>query len=534
MVGRDLSSFYKKEHKAAGARTPVLEVADLSDGGRVKSGSFTLHAGEVLGLAGLVGAGRTELARLIYGAEPRTAGTVKLNGQPVDYRTPGEAIDGGVVYLTEDRKAQGLFLDMTCGDNINLGVIGRDAKWGGWLDRARARLRSLAAIKAMAIRVPGPEIPVGTLSGGNQQKVLLSRLLETQPKVLILDEPTRGVDIGAKSEIYRIIDELAQSGAAVLVISSELPEVVGIADRVVVMREGRTVGEVSRPRHHRRKHHGTRNRRRHRKGGSMSDTVSASKPERQRLRQEQMRALIRSIGMLPVLIVLGILVQLAGIYFTGEGRFLTWQNLSIVAQQASINAVLGAGMTFVILTGGIDLSVGSILAAAAVVGLEVSQVAGDLGVLAALLTGLVIGLGNGVLIAFLRLPPFIVTLGSLTAVRGLARLLGNDTTVFNSDLPFAFIGNDSIGIEGVFEIPWLVVIAFLVIVGSWLILRRTVLGVHIYAVGGNRGRGAAVRHQGLGGAAVRLRRLRSAGRTGRRDAGGAAVCRERLAAWPVL
>jgi ribose transport system ATP-binding protein len=245
MVGRDLSSFYKKEHRPGGARTPVLEVDGLSDGGRVKRGGFTLHAGEVLGLAGLVGAGRTELARLIYGAEPRTAGTVKLNGQPVEYRTPGEAIDGGVVYLTEDRKAQGLFLDMTCGDNINLGVIARDAKWGGWLDRAHAKLRSLNAIKAMAIRVPGPEIPVGTLSGGNQQKVLLSRLLETQPKVLILDEPTRGVDIGAKSEIYRIIDELAQSGAAVLVISSELPEIVGIADRVVVMREGVTVGEVA-------------------------------------------------------------------------------------------------------------------------------------------------------------------------------------------------------------------------------------------------------------------------------------------------
>jgi ribose transport system ATP-binding protein len=222
----------------------VLEVTGLADGHRVKRGSFTLHAGEVLGLAGLVGAGRTELARLIYGAEPRTAGTIKLAGKPIEYRTPGEAIDGGIVYLTEDRKAQGLFLDMTVGDNINLGVIGRDAKVGGWLDRTRARARSLAAIKTMSIRVPGPETTVGALSGGNQQKVLLSRLLETRPKVLILDEPTRGVDIGAKSEIYRIIDQLAQSGAAVLVISSELPEVVGIADRVVVMREGETRGEV--------------------------------------------------------------------------------------------------------------------------------------------------------------------------------------------------------------------------------------------------------------------------------------------------
>jgi ribose transport system permease protein len=139
----------------------------------------------------------------------------------------------------------------------------------------------------------------------------------------------------------------------------------------------------------------------------------------------------------------------------------------------------------VILTGGIDLSVGSILAAAAVVALLASSAIGNLGIAAALLTGLASGLGNGLLIAFLRLPPFIVTLGSLTAVRGLARLLGNDTTVFNADLPFAFIGNGALRLGGIVAIPWLIVIAFLVIVASWLVLRRTVLGVHIYAVGGN-------------------------------------------------
>jgi ribose transport system ATP-binding protein len=133
---------------------------------------------------------------------------------------------------------------MTVGENINLGVIVRDALAGSWLDRKRARQRSVAAIKSLTIRVPGPDMPVGALSGGNQQKVLFSRLLETQPKLLILDEPTRGVDVGAKSEIYRIIDDLAKRGAAVLVISSELPEIVGIADRVIVMREGETVGEV--------------------------------------------------------------------------------------------------------------------------------------------------------------------------------------------------------------------------------------------------------------------------------------------------
>jgi ribose transport system ATP-binding protein len=244
MVGRDLSSFYKKEHGGGSTGRPALQVSGMSDGRRVKRASFVLHEGEVLGLAGLVGAGRTELARLLYGAEPHVAGSVKLEGQDVNFRTPSEAIAGGLVYLTEDRKAQGLFLDMTVSENVNLGVIQRDAGPLGWLDRGHARRRAVEAIKALNIRVPGPEFLVGGLSGGNQQKVLLSRLLETKPKVLILDEPTRGVDVGAKSEIYRIIDDLAKAGAAILVISSELPEIVGIADRVVVMREGETTGEV--------------------------------------------------------------------------------------------------------------------------------------------------------------------------------------------------------------------------------------------------------------------------------------------------
>jgi ribose transport system ATP-binding protein len=244
MVGRDLSSFYKKAHSGFSAGKPMLEVSDLSDGRRVKRGTFRLHEGEVLGLAGLVGAGRTELARLIYAAGPRVAGTVKLGGRDVRHRGPREARESGLAYLTEDRKGHGLFLDMTVSENINLQVCGKDARWGGWLNLRRARQRTLNAIRSLAIRVSGPDAQVGALSGGNQQKVLLSRLLETQPKVLMLDEPTRGVDIGAKSEIYRIIDDLARAGVAILVISSELPEIVGICDRVVVMREGVTVGEV--------------------------------------------------------------------------------------------------------------------------------------------------------------------------------------------------------------------------------------------------------------------------------------------------
>jgi ribose transport system permease protein len=195
---------------------------------------------------------------------------------------------------------------------------------------------------------------------------------------------------------------------------------------------------------------------------------------------------LRTIGMLPVLIILCALIQAATIYFDGEGRFLSPQNISIVAQQAAINIVLAAGMTLVILTGGIDLSVGSVLAASAVSALLVSQGYGMLGIVTGLLVGLVLGLLNGALIAAMRLPPFIVTLGSMTAVRGIARLLGDDSTVSNPDLPFAFIGNGTATIiPGLVAIPWLTLIALIVIALFWFVLRRTVIGMRIYAVGGN-------------------------------------------------
>lgn len=190
----------------------------------------------------------------------------------------------------------------------------------------------------------------------------------------------------------------------------------------------------------------------------------------------KLRSTLTALGMLPVLILLAI-----GFHML-SGRFLTVNNLSIVMQQASINVVLAAGMTFVVLTGGIDLSVGSILAAAAMVGVMTSLMPdyGMMGIPAAIAIGMACGAVNGAIIAYLKLPPFIVTLGSLTAIRGIARLLGNDSTIFNSDLPFAFIGNGTF-----FGIPWLAIIAFASILVSWFILKRTVLGTWIYAVGGN-------------------------------------------------
>jgi len=247
MVGREVSSFYKKDHDPrAQLGPPVLAAIDIGDGQRVKGCSLTVRAGEVVGLAGLIGAGRTELAHLIIGARPKTSGHVELDGGRVDIDSPGAALDAGIAYLTEDRRALGLFLDMSCLDNINLAVLGRDARFGFVLDRDKARDRADKAFAALGIRAANVSVTVGGLSGGNQQKVLLSRLLATAPKVLILDEPTRGVDVGAKSEIYSIIDNLAKAGAAILVISSDLPEIIGICDRVIVMRSGHIAGEITR------------------------------------------------------------------------------------------------------------------------------------------------------------------------------------------------------------------------------------------------------------------------------------------------
>ena len=246
MVGRDLSSFYKKDHEPNESQARiVLSVSEVGDDRRVHRCSFDAHAGEVLGIAGLVGSGRTELARLIFGADAKTTGSVTLDGKNLAISGPRDALDAGIAYLTEDRKTLGLFLDMSISENINIGVIGNDSSGGGILNFGKAKARAERAVSALSIRTTSTSVNVGSLSGGNQQKALLARLLETKPRVIILDEPTRGVDVGAKSEIYRIIDELAKSGIAIVVISSDLPEIIGIADRVLVMREGRIAGEVA-------------------------------------------------------------------------------------------------------------------------------------------------------------------------------------------------------------------------------------------------------------------------------------------------
>ncbi|OLP62693.1 D-xylose ABC transporter ATP-binding protein [Xaviernesmea oryzae] len=240
MVGRPVADLYHHEPRRPGA--PVLDVESLSGDG-IGPVSFRVHAGEVVCMAGLIGSGRTEVARLLFGADRRLSGEVRIAGRPSHPADPHAAIRDGFGFVPEDRKAQGLFLDHSVEANIAISTLRRFAT-AGVVRAGRARDAVLDQMRRLRLRLNALPLPVRALSGGNQQKAALARWLLRDSAVLILDEPTRGVDIGAKREIYEVIDGLASAGKAVLVISSDLPEAIGISDRLLVMRGGRIVKEL--------------------------------------------------------------------------------------------------------------------------------------------------------------------------------------------------------------------------------------------------------------------------------------------------
>jgi rhamnose transport system ATP-binding protein len=236
MVGREISQIFPLAESTPGEA--VLSLKNLGcAGGGVKNVSFDIRAGEILGLAGLVGAGRTELARTIFGITPADAGEIFLRGENIEINSPQAAVARGIAYVPEDRRRHGVILEMPIAQNMTM-AIHRRIFPGTWLRFGVERACALDFIRQLDVRAYGPEAPGHSLSGGNQQKVSLARWLATKPKVLILDEPTQGVDVGAKSEIHKIIRRLAKDGLAVLMISSDLPEILGMSDRIAVMRGG--------------------------------------------------------------------------------------------------------------------------------------------------------------------------------------------------------------------------------------------------------------------------------------------------------
>jgi inositol transport system ATP-binding protein len=253
MVGREVNALFAHREAAAPGEV-ALEVEGLTRRGKgrdahatvIENVSLAVRRGEILGLAGLVGAGRTETARAIFGADRRDAGSIRVGGEPVEIASPQDAIRHGIGLVPEDRKQQALFLSLAIRMNVSMAALDRVSGWGIFIDEKAERGIVEEYRRALNIRMAGPDQLVGNLSGGNQQKVVLARWLALRPKVLIVDEPTRGIDIAAKVEVHNLLYDMARSGIAIIAISSELPEILAISDRIVTMREGRVTGEVRR------------------------------------------------------------------------------------------------------------------------------------------------------------------------------------------------------------------------------------------------------------------------------------------------
>lgn len=243
MVGRQIDEIYSKKKTSIGH--PILSVHDLSGQG-FNDVSFEVRSGEIVGMFGLVGSGRTKVVRTLFGAEPLLEGNIQMDGKDIRSRSPKEAIDSGLALVPEDRKAEGLVLPMSVRENISLPNLRRIAKLG-FINFGRERALATEFRDGMDIRCPSIETPARSLSGGNQQKTVVSKWLSRNPRVLILDEPTRGIDVAGKAEVHNLINELADRGVGILMVSSELPEILGVSDRILVMHEGRLVGEL--PRH---------------------------------------------------------------------------------------------------------------------------------------------------------------------------------------------------------------------------------------------------------------------------------------------
>jgi L-arabinose transport system ATP-binding protein len=244
MVGRDLGDIYRSLDRKKVIGDVLLEVKNLSSD-YVKENSFILRKGEVLGFSGLVGAGRTELMRAVIGADEVKSGEIYLEGKKIRNRTPHEAMEHGIVLVPEDRKLQGILSNLSVSDNMNIAMLDTNSNRLGFVNGEKEEELAQKGIRDFKIKTPSPDKKIVELSGGNQQKCIVARWISTNPKVLILDEPTKGIDVGAKSEFYHMICKFAKEGLGIILISSELPEVIGLSDRIIVMKSLRITGEIA-------------------------------------------------------------------------------------------------------------------------------------------------------------------------------------------------------------------------------------------------------------------------------------------------
>ncbi|MFV2043966.1 MAG: ATP-binding cassette domain-containing protein [Anaerolineales bacterium] len=480
MVGREVEVIAPPRHGAADE--VVLQVEGLTTAGIVQDVSFSLRKGEILGMAGLIGSGRSELAMAIFGAIPLQAGTVRLRGQPLRLSNPARAIKVGLALAPEDRKTEGLILSQSLRENLALPGL-RALQRLGFINRQAEREMADRSVEQFSIQTPSIEQQMAHLSGGNQQKAVLAKWINTGPEVIIFDEPTHGIDVGAKAEIYSLLRQLADAGTAILMISSELPEILELSDRVLVMSGGQLAGELTAED---ASEEGVLELAYARAGATTetpSTEVSSARPADNRWRSLRQR-FNRIFGRLEfegsaALLMLGLLVVLGAV---GSDRFLTGPNLTNLSRQAVVPMLLAIGQTAVILAGGIDLSVSAIVTITNV--LAAGMMAGrDERVIPVIVFLLAVGLLFGAVNAFavikLRVTPFIATLGTLVIGQGVALIYTRE--------PIGIVAPTiSYFAQGrIASIPVSTFFLILVLLVSFVFLYRTSPGRHIYAVGGD-------------------------------------------------
>ncbi len=489
MVGREIPNV---ELAPLPAGSPeVLHVQGLSvadperpGGFRVRDVSLSVRRGEIVGLAGLVGAGRTDFLLALTGAlEAEVSGRVRVGGS--DYRPtdPAAAREAGLVLLPEERKSQAIFPGMGVGENVTVGALEKVSRMG-WIDAPRAREAAARGMRDTGVRAASASTPIATLSGGNQQKAVLARCLFASPSVLLLDEPTRGIDLAARAEIYALLRRLSAEGFGIVLCSSEMSEILTQCHRVVVFREGRVTAELSREEATEERvlaaASGAASGAREEAAQRPGDGPPPSPPRGARL------ARFKSIlGLAAVLLLSIVFSPVRG----GRPVFLGIGNLTDILRQVAEKGILAVGMTAVVVSGGIDLSVGSVLALAATLtawflmkgGLSLAAAA-----LAVLFIGALWGAVNGFVVARWRLQPFIATLATMSAARGVARYVSGGAAI-----PLGFgpggAPESMHAIAGV-VLPYVPVPAVLFVasvVAMHLYLARTRAGRYLYAIGDN-------------------------------------------------
>ncbi|MCL4217681.1 MAG: ATP-binding cassette domain-containing protein [Candidatus Hydrogenedentes bacterium] len=464
MVGRELSELYEKEAAPMGAVR--LSVEHATDGNGVfQDVSLDVRAGEIVGVYGFVGAGRSEFAQALFGLGKLAAGAVAVDGKPFRPRSSRHAVNSGLAYLPEDRLVQGVFRGHSVRSNASVAVL-RRLSTAGIVSAKREQDLADRVVREMNVRTNSTEQPIVTLSGGNQQKVVFGRWSATEPSVLLLDEPTRGVDVGAKAEIHKLMGELAARGAAVLMISSELPEIMAMSDRVITFSEGRKTGEFD-PKHDDEKVIAAAAVPRQVKEPVVRDS-RASRAANYVLR-------FRETGLLAFILLLSL-----GMAAWKPHEFATVNNFFDVLADAALPAILALGAMLIICAGGIDISVGSMMGlVGAMAGLAANAGYHPLVCLAiAMAAGCAFSLLNGGVSLVARIHPIIVTLAGISIYRGLQLKLTGGREVL--DLPAAyrvFARGDFLGIP---KICFYAVIATALI---HVLLRYTLTGRRILALG---------------------------------------------------